>query len=85
MGEKPITANEMGRRGGTTRAKRYNKAQIRAWGKLGGRPQKLEKAGLSKLRKMLPGGSAQGRDRQETGNFDPDSYQICEKDEAEDG
>ena len=60
MGEKPITANEMGRRGGTTRAKRYNKAQIRAWGKLGGRPQKLEKAGLSKLRKMLREGVPKG-------------------------
>jgi hypothetical protein len=41
MRENPITANEMGRRGGTTRAKRYSRAQIRTWGKLGGRPQKL--------------------------------------------
>ena len=53
MGAKPITANEMGRRGGTTRAKRYSKAQIRAWGKLGGRPYKLDKSALRKLRRML--------------------------------
>jgi hypothetical protein len=48
MGQKPITANEMGRRGGATRARRYSKAQIRAWGKLGGRPYKLDKAALTK-------------------------------------
>jgi len=53
MGEKPITANEMGRRGGTARAKRYSRAQIQTWGKLGGRPQKLEKAAVSKLRQLL--------------------------------
>jgi hypothetical protein len=53
MGEKPITANEMGRRGGTARAKVYNKAQIRAWGKLGGRPLKLSKSAMSRLRTML--------------------------------
>jgi hypothetical protein len=53
MGVKPITANEMGRRGGTTRAKRHNKAQIRTWGKLGGRPLKLDSEAMSKLRRML--------------------------------
>jgi DNA invertase Pin-like site-specific DNA recombinase len=52
MREKPITANEMGRRGGTTRAKRYSRAQIRAWGKLGGRPLKLDEAALARLRRM---------------------------------
>jgi DNA invertase Pin-like site-specific DNA recombinase len=56
MREKPITANEMGRRGGTTRAERYSRAQIRAWGKLGGRPQKLDKAALARLDRMLQGG-----------------------------
>jgi hypothetical protein len=53
MGEKPITANEMGRRGGTTRAKRYSRAQIRAWGRQGGRPPKLDRAATRKLRGML--------------------------------
>jgi hypothetical protein len=60
MGQKPITANEMGRRGGRTRAKRYGKAQIRAWGKLGGRPPKLDKAALTELRQMLRHGVAKG-------------------------
>jgi len=58
MGDKPITANEMGRRGGTTRAKRYSRAQIRAWGKLGGRPPKLDSAALAKLRSMLRRGDS---------------------------
>jgi hypothetical protein len=61
MGQKPITANEMGRRGGRTRAKRYSKAQTPAWGKLGGRPPKLDKAALTKLRQMLRHGVAKGR------------------------
>ena len=53
MSEKSITASEMGKKGGTTRAKRYSRAQIRAWGKLGGRPQKLDRAALAKLGNML--------------------------------
>ncbi len=60
MGEKPITAAEMGRRGGTTRAKRYGKAQIRAWGKLGGRPRKLDTVAAAKLRRMLRKGLPKG-------------------------
>jgi len=58
MSEKPITASEMGHRGGTTRANRYSRAQIRAWGKLGGRPPKLDRATLAKLRKMLRRGDS---------------------------
>jgi len=61
MGEKPITASEMGKKGGATRAKRYSQAQIRAWGKLGGRPQKLNRAALAKLHSML----RQGRSKAE--------------------
>jgi hypothetical protein len=53
MGEKPVSANEMGRMGGTTRAKRYSRAQIQAWGRLGGRPYKLDKSALGKFRRML--------------------------------
>jgi DNA invertase Pin-like site-specific DNA recombinase len=60
MGEKPITANEMGRRGGTTRAKRYSRAQIQAWGELGGRPLKLDKAAMGRFRRMLREGVAKG-------------------------
>jgi hypothetical protein len=58
MGERQITASEMGRKGGTTRANRYSRAQIRAWGKLGGRPQKLDGAALVRLRSMLGHGQS---------------------------
>jgi hypothetical protein len=58
MGEKPITAIEMGRKGGTARAKRYSRAKIRAWGKLGGRPQKLNGAALTRLHDMLRRGQS---------------------------
>ncbi|MGH9397837.1 MAG: helix-turn-helix domain-containing protein [Terriglobia bacterium] len=61
MGEKPITAAEMGRRGGTTRAKRYSKAQIRACGKLGGRPRKLGTTAAAKLRRMIRKGLPKGQ------------------------
>jgi hypothetical protein len=83
MGVKPITANEMGRRGGTTRAKRHNKAQIRTWGKLGGRPLKLDSEAMSKLRRMLRERVAKGGNCQETGNLDPNGYPIPQKDELE--
>ena len=61
MSEKPITASEMGKKGGTTRASRYSRAQIRAWGKLGGRPQKLDSAALAKLRNMVRRGDSKGQ------------------------
>lgn len=61
MGEKRITAREMGHRGGTTRAKRYSRAQIRAWGKLGGRPRKLDRAALAELRNMLRRGDSKAK------------------------
>jgi transposase len=41
MSEKPMTVAEMARMGGVARAKQYNKAQLRAWGKKGGRPPRL--------------------------------------------
>jgi hypothetical protein len=37
MSEKPITVAEMARMGRVARAKAHSKAQLRAWGKLGGR------------------------------------------------
>ena len=67
MGEKPITASEMGKKGGTTRAKRYSRAQIRAWGRLGGRPQKLARAALARLRSMLRRGYSKAEAAQRLG------------------
>lgn len=37
---KPLTVQELARMGGLARARKYNKRQIRMWGKLGGRPKK---------------------------------------------
>ena len=59
MGEKPLTVTEMARMGGLARAKAYSKAQIRAWGKQGGRPEKLGRAALARLRKLLARGKSQ--------------------------
>jgi DNA invertase Pin-like site-specific DNA recombinase len=56
---KGITASEMGKRGGTTRAKRYSKDQLRKWGKLGGRPAKLDRRAVARLRKLLASGTSQ--------------------------
>jgi len=41
MSGKLMTVTEMARMGGLARAKGYSKAQIRAWGKRGGRPRAL--------------------------------------------
>lgn len=35
--------SSLGKKGGRTRAKRYSKAQLKAWGSKGGRPKKLDK------------------------------------------
>ena len=40
MTKKSMSVAEAGRRGGRTTLKRYGRKQLRAWGKLGGRPKK---------------------------------------------
>jgi hypothetical protein len=59
MSEKPMTVAEMARMGGLARAKAYSKAQLRAWGKQGGRPPVLDPRGVSRLKKMLAEGKSQ--------------------------
>jgi DNA invertase Pin-like site-specific DNA recombinase len=59
MRKKPKTVKEMARMGGLARAKAYNKTQIRAWGKLGGRAPKMDEAALAKLRALLKSGKSQ--------------------------
>ncbi len=61
MGEKPMTVTEMARMGGLARAQAYSKAQIRAWGKQGGRPGKLDRKALVRLERMLGAGRSQGK------------------------
>ena len=59
MREKPMTVNEMARMGGQARAKAYSKAQIRAWGRLGGRTPRLDAKALACLRQLLAKGKSQ--------------------------
>ena len=59
MSEKPMTVAEMARMGGLARAKASSKAQLRAWGKQGGRPPVLNPRGVSRLKKMLAEGKSQ--------------------------
>ena len=61
MGKKPMTVAEMARMGALARAKAYSKAQLRAWGKQGGRPVKLDQKALSRLRQLLAGGKSQAK------------------------
>ena len=58
MSEKPMTVSEMARMGGRARAERYSKAQLRAWGKQGGRPPKLTSKKLERMERMLAEGRA---------------------------
>jgi hypothetical protein len=59
MSEKPMTVVEMARMGGIARAKAHSQAELRAWGKQGGRPGKLDRQALVQLRKLLISGKSQ--------------------------
>jgi len=59
MSEKPMTVTEMARMGGLARAKAHSKAEIRTWGKRGGRPRKLDRKAPARLRKLLASGRSQ--------------------------
>jgi len=58
MSEKPMTVAEMARMGGIARAKAHSKADLRAWGKKGGRPHKLDKKARMRLERLLAGGKS---------------------------
>jgi hypothetical protein len=47
--------------GGLARAKAYSKAQLRAWGKQGGRPVSLDRKALAKLERLLGAGKGQAQ------------------------
>ncbi len=53
------TPSKMGRKGGKTRAERFSKRQIAEWGKLGGRPNKIDGEALARLRGLLAKGKSQ--------------------------
>ena len=56
---KELTVREMASMGGRARAKAYSKAELRAWGKQGGRPAKLDGKTAARLRKLLAEGKSQ--------------------------
>ena len=46
MAKKPaLTITEFAKMGGRATLRKYGKRQLRAWGKLGGRPKKSRRAG----------------------------------------
>jgi len=51
-----MTVTEMARMGGLARAKAHKKAEIRAWGKQGGRPPKLTAKQRERMERMLAAG-----------------------------
>jgi len=59
MSEKPMTVAEMAHMGGIARAKAHSKAEIRAWGRQGGRPARLDRKGIALLQKLLRSGTSQ--------------------------
>ena len=59
MSEKPMTVAEMARMGGLARAKAHGKAQLRKWGKEGGRPVLLDTKAVARARKLLRAGKSQ--------------------------
>jgi hypothetical protein len=55
----PMTFAEMARMGGIARAKAHSKAELRAWGRQGGRPPKMDQKASERPRKLLAGGKSQ--------------------------
>jgi hypothetical protein len=58
MVKKPKTVKEMARMGGLARARAFSKAEIRKWGRMGGRPSKLGARGISRLKTLLESGKS---------------------------
>jgi hypothetical protein len=58
-GEKPMTVAEMARMGELARAKAHSKAQLREWGKQGGRPVSMDRNALARLEALLRKGKSQ--------------------------
>ena len=59
MSERPMTVTAMARIGGVARAKAHSMAELREWGKRGGRPGKLDRKGLAALKRPLATGTTQ--------------------------
>lgn len=58
---KQLTLREMASMGGHARAKAHSKAELRKWGKEGGRPAKLDQKALARLKQLLAAGKSQAQ------------------------
>ncbi len=56
---KGLTVREMASMGWRARAKAHSRAEIRKWGKRGGRPVLLDRKALVRLQKLLSAGKSQ--------------------------
>ena len=56
---KELTVREMASMGGRARAKAHSRAEIRRWGKRGGRPVSLDRMALARLEALLCRGKSQ--------------------------
>ena len=54
-----MTVAQMASMGGLARAKSHSKAQLRAWGKRGGRPTSFDEKAIARLRRLLGAGKSQ--------------------------
>ncbi len=54
-----MTVAEMAHMGGLARAKAHSRAEIRRWGKRGGRPVLLDRKELARLQELLSAGKSQ--------------------------
>jgi len=59
VGKKAMTVTEMASMGGRARAARYTRDQLREFARDAGRPAKLDRKGLSQLRRLLAAGRSQ--------------------------
>jgi hypothetical protein len=59
MSEKAMPIAQLARMGGFARAKAHSKAQLRNWGKSGGRPVSLDRKALAQLKTLLHQGKSQ--------------------------
>ena len=54
-----MTVTEMARMGGIARAEAHSKAELRKWGRRGGRPMSLDRKAVARLQKLLNAGKSQ--------------------------
>jgi hypothetical protein len=67
MGKKPMTVAEMASKGGLARARKYSKTELQEFAKNAGRPVKLDRKGLARLKALLGAGKSHAKCAAELG------------------